>query len=186
MEADWSVEIGADLPMIVVPWASFIDLRLEPAAAYHLQEAVAIPALAQALTQLNQEPSAIFTSKCDFWPIGTSEIDPLEFAATPENAKHGIACYIDIIARDESLFTSFPAHEVLARSIVDELRGVELTQGRVELVIRPAIVDEHEGFAFTLYVAACGLTEDAARAIFKSALEAATPITMKQAATAGE
>jgi hypothetical protein len=186
MEADWSVEIGAGLPMIVVPWEGFVDLRVEPAAALQLPEVAAMPALAQALMQLNQESSPVFTSKCDFWTLTADEIDPLEFDATPENATQGIACYIDIISRHESRFASFPAHEALARTFVGELRKVELYQARVELVIRPLTVDKHEGFAFTLYVAACGPTEDAARTIFHKALESTATITMKKAATTGE
>jgi hypothetical protein len=186
MEADWSVEIGADLPTIAVPWEGFIDLRCDPSAAYKLPETKAVPALAQSLIRLNQESSPVFTSKCDFWQLSADEIDPLEFDAAQEDTKTGIACYIDIITRNQTLFTSFPLHEAWARTATDEMRKVPIRKARSELVIRPAIMHENEGYALSLYVASCGHTEAAAHSIFSSTLEAAATITMKQAATAGE
>lgn len=186
MEADWSVQIGAELPVIEVPWPGFVDLRLDPFAAHRLQEISASSLPEEVLLTLNQQSSPVFTSKCDFWRLARDEINSLEFDATEENAKSGTACYIDIIARSKSLFTSFLAHEAWARSAIDEMHRVRLLQAQAELVIRSSTVDEREGFAFTLYVASCGSTADAAYIVFRSALESAAAITMKQAAIAGE
>src|SRR5215813_14442400 len=74
VEADWSVEIGADLPLIAVPWEGFVDLRRDLAAAHELRETTAAPMLGEALIDLNQEASPVFTSKCDFWLLTADEI----------------------------------------------------------------------------------------------------------------
>ena len=186
MEADWSVEIGTDFPMIVVPWEGFVDLRRDPLLASALSETANLPSLAQSLIKLNLETSPVFSSKCDFWLLSADEIDPLEFGAEKEDAEQGIACYIDIIARSVPLFTSFPAHETWVRSATNKMRGIRMPQAHIDLVIRPSIVDERDGYALTLYVASCGATGDAAPAIFRAALEAVTAITMELAATVGE
>ncbi len=186
MEADWSVEIGPDLPMIVVPWEGFVDLRHDPSLASGFSETVNLPVLAQSLIRLNQENSQVLTSKCDLWLLSADEIDPLEFDAKKEDACQGVACYIDIIACLASLFASFSAHETWVRSATDKMRGIQMPQARIDLVIRPSIVDERDGYALTLYVASCGATGDAARAILRAALQAATTITMELAHTVGE
>lgn len=185
MEGDWAVEVGADLPAIVVPWEGFVELRHDPSLASGLPETAASPALEQALVRLNQSLSPVFTSKCDAWPLSGNEIDPLEFDAAREDAKHGIASYIDIIARRASLFMSFPAHEIWIRSAIDEVRQTQLRQARADLVVRMASVEGREGFAITLYVAACGATVNAAEHTFLIALETAATITMKHAANNG-
>ena len=78
MEADWSVEIGADLPRIVVPWDDvdagatdlrFVDLRKDPGAAARLAEVQGFPALERALVALNAAGFAGMTSKCDVFSI---------------------------------------------------------------------------------------------------------------------
>lgn len=186
MEADWSVEVGPDLPMIVVPWEGFVDLRRDPSLAFGLSEAANAPTLTQSLIRLNQENSLIFTSKCDLWLLSADEIDPLEFDAKNVDAREGIACYIDIIARRHSLFASFTAHETWVRSATNKMRGVRMPQTHADLVIRPSTVNERDGYALTLYVASCGATEDAAQAIFRATLEAATTITIELAPTMGE
>jgi hypothetical protein len=186
MEADWWVEVGADLPTIVVPWEGFVDLRRNPLLINKIEEAVITPELAQALTRLNQKSSPVFTSKCDFWLLSAEEIDPLEFDAEREEVEQGISCYIDIIVGNTQLFSSFQAHETWVRSVTQEIRQAKLRQARVEFVIRAANVAGCEGYAVTLYVASCGDTETVARSVFHTALETAVTITMKLAATTGE
>src|ERR1700756_5789853 len=81
MEADWSVEVGTDLPMIAVPWEGFVDLRRDPRLASSLIEVSSCSILAQSLIRLNQQDCPVFTSKCDHWLLSGEEIDPLEFDA---------------------------------------------------------------------------------------------------------
>jgi hypothetical protein len=186
MEADWSVEIGAELPVIAVPWEGFVDLRNTPSLANGIEETVTAPALAQALITLNAASSPVFTSKCDLWPLAPDDIDPLEFEARREEAQKGVACYIDIVARDAELFASFAAHEAWVRAATSELREIVLPQARAELVVRPSNIDHREGFAVTLFTAACAATVADAQSIFRTVLQTAITITMKQAAPAGE
>jgi hypothetical protein len=181
MEADWSVEIGADLPVIAVPWEGFIDLRRAPSLANSLEETATAPALAQALGTLNAATSPVFTSKCDLWLLTPDDIDPLEFGASREQAQQGIACYIDVVARDAGVFASFAAHEAWVRAATAELCAIELPQARLDYVVRASSVDDFEGFAVTLYAAACAVTEADVKSIFHDALETATAITIRQA-----
>jgi hypothetical protein len=186
MEADWSVEVGADLPTIDVPWEGFVDLRHDPSLVSSLDEAASSAILAQVLVMLNQRDSPVFTSKCDLWRLAEDEIDPLEFDAAREKAMVGIACYVDIIARRESLLMSFSAHETWARLATKKMRSIKMRRSRADLVVRPATTDESDGYGLTLYVASCGATENDALNGFPMALETAAAITMNLAATKGE
>ena len=187
MEADWSVEIGKDLPVIVAPWEGFVDLRHDAAAVNRIAEADGNPALIDALTKLNASGSPVFTSKCDFWTLTADEIDPFEFDATSEEAQGGIACYLDMLARDPLLYASFPLHESWVRSVTFALRECCQPQVRVEFVVRPAVTENTgEGYGITLYVWACAAREVSIKERFRAALQTATDITMKKAAPAGE
>lgn len=184
MEADWSVAIGGDLPVVVIPWEGFVDLRGNAEAIERVTEARDNQALAEALMALNWPSSPVFTAKCDLWPLAASDIDPFEFEAKSEDARQGIACYIDILARDPLLYASFAMHERWMRNAAGSLRSHPQSQARIELVLRPAVMaNEASGFAITLYVSACAANEIAAKDIWQSALQAATAITMREAAT---
>jgi hypothetical protein len=192
MEADWSVEIGSNLPVIAVPWEGFVDLRHNLAATEHIVEVADIPPLAEALTLLNAPASFVFTSKCDFWTITAEEIDPFEFDSASEEAQQGVACYIDILASDPRLYASFSMHEAWVRHASLALRQDRQPQSRADFVVRPSMHTDkastitREGFAITLYVSACGADEAAAKRIFRTALRTATAVTIKAAATTGE
>jgi hypothetical protein len=180
MEADWSVEIGADLPRIVVPWADeglcFVDLAgsADPAqliaqTTAQLAEQWSHAALAKALLALNAPNSTVFTSKCDAWPLQADEIDPLEFDANSP-ASTGSACYIDIIFRDSAAFGSFEWHETWLRRTTQHLRTLPLRSARIELVLRQAEVEAAEGFAITLYAMGCGADSNAANTAWSAAV----------------
>jgi hypothetical protein len=126
MEADWSVELAADDPVIAVPWATvktpeelrgassrvarFIDLRESPQALGEIldeiEEARERPALRATLAALNRAGSMLWTSKCDAWENG------------PRNGEDGIDSGIDAgihakidpwemdAAREEAIFTA--------------------------------------------------------------------------------
>ena len=184
MEADWSVEIGPELPEIHVPWEGFVDLRQTdlrqtPTELQAIAEAARFPALARALTTLNGPGCWVFTAKSDVWSMTDSEIDPYEFAALPENALCGAASYIDLLAHDETNFARFDFHECRARQIVQELRALDLSNGRVDLVIRAAVLDGLEGYGITLYAAGCGTDAAGARTSWESVLTATVLATIR-------
>ena len=186
MEADWAAEISPDLPCITVPWnisgsisgEGFIDLRHNSAAIDDIEEAATHPALREALLTLNSTASPLFTAKCDLWTLSQSEIDPDEFASSPENAQYGTASYIDVLCRDLSACASFEFHERWARRLTDLLRARDLSHGRVEIVLRPSLVDENSGFGLTLYAAGCGASPLDAHHSWQTVLSAAVAATI--------
>jgi hypothetical protein len=173
MEADWSVEVGADLPHIVVPWADdetglhFVDLRAQPEAASELTEAADHPALLEALHLLNSGGSAVFTSKCDLWGVPPEEVDPLELDLDPTRPLvPALACYVDVLVRDPDAFSNFALQEAWLRRLCHTLRQTPLRGVRADLVLRPAGCNGREGFAVTLYITAAGQSDADVRAAF--------------------
>ena len=191
MEADWSAEIGAGLPEIVLPWAGLIDLGGLGAAEIRSQvpEAADTPGLALALAQLNAAASPVRTSKCDVWTLGADEIDVYEFDTTVEEAQHGRAAYMDIVPQDLAVFASFTLTEEWARAFARALAVVPVSSARAEVVVRGARIEDTSGFALTLYAFGCGRDKEAAERAWSAALDAAATATMAtvpEAADAGE
>jgi hypothetical protein len=183
MLAEWSAECLAEDPILVVPWkdpdgrCAFVDLRANPYDFDAIPEAERFPPLMQALRALNATRSAVFTAKCDAWPVEGEELEQLRMNldAAPGDALRGFASYIDLVARARTLFTSFPQHEQLLRRLTRLAAGLEYPGASLECVIRPAFVDlegPRQGFAFSLYVKAVGFDQQAATHAWASALEA--------------
>lgn len=181
MDADWSVEIGPELPVIDGSWEGFVDLRSWPGAIGNVEEAREYPALRDALLTLNGAGSAVFTTKCDAWTIPGGEIDPDEFGAAGETARVGFASYIDVLEHDVARFQSFEFHEQRAREIAKALRSVDLRGARVDMVVRRAHLSETSGAGLTLYVAGCGKNDADALTAWQTALRAAIAATMSTA-----
>lgn len=181
MEADWSVEIGPELPEIDGAWDGFVDLRSFPGAVEDIDEVRLYPALRDALLRLNGAGSAIFTTKCDVWTIPGDEIDPDEFSASDESACVGLACYIDVLEHDAARLQSLEFQERRARRIAMPLRGVDLRDVRVDVVVRRAHLSESEGFGLTIYIAGCGNSDADAIRAWQAALRAAVAATISAA-----
>lgn len=184
MEADWAVEIGAELQRIEADWAGWVDLREQPQQVEILPETAGRRALREVLLLLNDQESLVFTTKCDWWELDPAEIDPLEFAAEREAVHAGLASYVDVIARDAEIFASFERHEAWVKSATQELRAVEGRRCRADLVVRAAQFEGRAGFGVTLYAAGCGADTGAAEAAWGEALRAAATATMRMAALA--
>lgn len=179
MEADWAAEVGPDLPRVDVPWAGYVDLRYTPGALMTTPEAVRSPALLTALGKLNGASSPVFTAKCDLWDLKPSEIDRYEFDADLEDTACGHASYIDVLQRDMKSLVSYPFHESWATSRVAELKKMDLPNGRIDLVIRPATAWGNDGYSVTIYVAGCGRDRAAAQRNWREVLAAAVLVTIK-------
>jgi hypothetical protein len=181
MEADWSVEVGPQLDRIDGDWDGLVDLRHDPATVAQVGEAVRYRPLAEALAALNAADSPLFTVKSDVWGLAENEIDADEFDARAGAAQAGMACYIDVIAREPGLYASFARHEAWAQAVVDRLRGCAVAQGRVDLVVRGARAGGEEGFGITLYAAGCGGDSAAAQTAWEAVLRAAVAATINEA-----
>jgi len=187
MEADWSVEIGADLPSITVPWSAdglaFLNLRqaLRESPAALLPEAQHYPALGRALAHLNSASSQVFTSKCDVFALAADDLDPFEMESTSANCNSGLACYIDLLRAGEAAFAPFAEQEAWLKRTTHALRATPSTQARAELVLRSAsIATNHgtprDGFGVTLYVTGCGRDPATAQSSWEQALARATDV----------
>jgi hypothetical protein len=182
MLSDWTVECGADDPVLVVPWSDpndpnrhFIDLRKNPYDLDWLEEATQHPPLLQALRALNAPRSPVFTAKCDVWQLPEEELDALrlELDLIPEDAPTGIASYIDLIWRERTVFVSFHHHEQIMHRLQRLAGPLPHAFATVECVLRPALVDlagPQEGFAISLYVKALGHDHPAAEQHWGDAL----------------
>lgn len=178
MEADWSVEVGPGLLCIEASWEGFVDLGSSPEKLASIEEARRHSAIRKALPWLNDAGSPVFTTKCDTWTLAQEEIDPDEFAATHETACAGFASYIDIVERDAARFASFEFHERRVRGLTATLRGLAMQHGRVDFVVRSAVLREQSGFGLTLYAAGCGATEADAYTAWQSVLASAVAATI--------
>jgi hypothetical protein len=181
VEADWAVEIGSSVARIDADWAGRVDLRERPEALAAIAEAAGYPALQDALLLLNSAASPVFTSKCDVWLLTPEEIDPLEFEADAETSVIGIACYVDVIAREAERFASFDRHVAWVREAASQLRAMHVGNGRCDLVVRAATWQGREGFGLTVYAAGCGADTQDAETAWGAILQAAVTVTMRLA-----
>jgi hypothetical protein len=174
MLAEWSVECGADDPVLVVPWSAeederlsatlgphFIDLRENPYDLDQIPETEQHPPLLQALRALNANRSPVFTAKCDAWAMDADELKALhgELAPEAEDLTHGFMSYIDVLWRERGVFVSMHQHEQLLHRLARHAEPLALPWAALECVLRPAVVDltgPQEGFALTVYVKALG------------------------------
>jgi hypothetical protein len=184
MEADWSVELLTDDPVIVVPWAAarddsrkceFVDLRLGGNVVDEIEEARNVPELRTALLLLNSTVSPLWTTKCDTWESDI-RMDPYEMDAAPADTSFSFGSYIDLLAKDRILQASFDRQEQWVRAITETLRAVEARAARMELVLRRAQVDHASGYGVSWFVAGCGATAQRARQAWSEALGLALPV----------
>jgi hypothetical protein len=191
MEADWSVALAADDPVIAVPWASsagdtrkchFVDLRLGEHLIDEIEEARSRPALRSALLLLNSAESQLLTVKCDAWSSSAAEgaepFDGYEMEAEPGETSFGAGCYVDLLPRDFALLSSFEGQERWIRVAVKALRAIPANAARVELVLRHAQIEGTQGFGVTWFVEGCGGTAPRAADAWTRALNLALPVIM--------
>lgn len=160
MEADWEFDICGDAPVIEAHWPGFVSLRKEPWRVDEIAETRMLPGLTAALLRLNEAGSPVWTCKTDvFVP---DAIDPDELAATNDEAKVVIACYIDILPRSEQGWNLPSNAEQDCRKLCARLREVSLHCCRIDMVIRRARIGSRSAdgneLGATVYLTACGRT----------------------------
>ena len=171
MEADWEFEIGGDAPIIDAAWSGFVDLRISPARVDEIAEVAQFSGLRDALLRLNRPRSPVWTAKCDVWQ--PDEFDPDELNAKPEQAKHALACYLDLLPRSNQQWTLSHMVAQSCDAWRTHLRGVSLSNCRADFVIRRAwITPDLQDTGITAYLSACGPDLAAAHRALSAALAA--------------
>ena len=186
MDADWSVELGADDPVLEFPWSSAdgtqrsVDLSQHPEAIATLPEVTEYPELARVLVALNGTLSPWLTAKCDVW------IDKdLGEAEEIYDAHLKVCSYLDLVRRNKTERGSFKKHEEWVKSAALGLQALGTDAAiACEFIVRRCWYrsdsrpdDEPEpGLYVTLYVFGYGDDEPCARAMWAGGLTLATDI----------
>ncbi len=182
MDADFSVELGADDDALEFPWASpdgelrYYDLKHQPDLLLYIREAIDYPELSRYLAAVNSERSVVLTAKCDVWTE-----DELSEAEAIYEAKTKLGCYVDHLFAgtgdgvNEMRF-DFERHERVAERLVELLGRVPPISAAVEVIIRRCYyhLDDdpvRPGFYMTIYVFGYGVDVADARKRWGIALD---------------
>lgn len=136
MQADYSVELGADAPALEIPWRSndphvrYYDLKKHPEMVQKIPEAAAYPELGAFLSRINVAEFPLATAKCDAWL--SSEVSPEEEIFGDRK----FVSYVDLVFLDESERCSFAKHESFAKELCRLLSQAPEIAATVELIIR--------------------------------------------------
>jgi hypothetical protein len=167
MDADFSVELGREDPVLDFPWTdpdgklAYFNLKRQPEMLGRLEEARRFTELAEFLRAVNSAMSAVESAKCDAW--ATEELSAEEEIF---GASHKFASYVDLVFSSADHRESFPFHERFAKRLVELLWQTPETPSVAEVCVRRGYYAEEgktrEGFYFTVYVNGYG--DDEARA----------------------
>jgi len=168
MDADFSVELGGEDPVLDYPWTDasgrlvYFDLKRHPELLAQVEEAKDLPELAEFLRVVNSARSVVESAKCDVW--GTRELTSEEEVFV---ASHKFASYVDLILSQIDQRQSFPQHESFAKRLVALLRRAPEMSSSAEVCLRRCFFGEgsgtSEGYYFTVYVNGYGNEEATAR-----------------------
>lgn len=168
MDADWSVELGADDPTLAVPWSSpdsslrYYDLRQRPDLLLYIDEASQYPELGEFLASVNSKNSRLQSAKCDAW-TSTELTEAEQIYGVPLK----FCSYVDLFFAGAEFRADMPFHERFAAKLTELLHRAPQISAAAEFILRRAHfedgADVHEGFYFTFELAAYGDDEDDAR-----------------------
>jgi len=168
MDADFSIELGADDPVLDFPWTDatgklvFVDLKRHPESIASIEEAQKFPELRECLRTLNRPTSLLETAKCDAW--AATELSPEEEIY---RASHKFASYVDLVFSEIDARLSLSHHQNFVKKLVDLLRRAPEIPSSAEVCVRRCFFGEasvvQDGFYFTLYVSGYGNDEARAR-----------------------
>jgi hypothetical protein len=168
MDADFSIELGREDPVLDFPWTdpagklAYVDAKRCPELIASIEEAEKFPELGEFLLVTNSARSIVETAKCDAWP--TTELSAVEDVY---DASHKFASYVDVVFSEIDARLSFSAHEQFARKLVELLRRVPDTPSAAEVCVRRCYFGEQDGvrkgFYCTLYVSGYGNDDASAR-----------------------
>ena len=161
MDADFSVELGHDDPVLDFPWEdptgrlAYFDLKRQPELISHIEEAKQFPELAEFLRTVNSARSLVESAKCDAW--STTDLSAEEDIF---DASHKFAAYVDLVLSSNEDRSSLPRHEEFGKRLVALLKRVPEMPASVEVCLRRCFFEEasqaREGFYFTIYISGYG------------------------------
>jgi len=168
MQADWSVELGADDDRLEMPWASpdgstrYFDLKRQPELLLQVEEAHHNHELGEFLVGTNSEHSVLETAKCDTWLSNELSDEEAIYQAVWK-----FGSYVDLLFTDEELRFSFGDHERFADAACKLLSRAPEISAAGEFIIRRcayhAGAESKDGFYITFYLFGYGADEDEAR-----------------------
>jgi hypothetical protein len=178
MDADFSIELGHDDPVLDLPWTDptgqfwYVDLKRHPELLSSIAEAKTFSELAEFLRLVNSPRSLVETAKCDAWAS-------TELSAEEEihDASHKFASYVDVVFTENAARLSLATHEQFARKLVALLQRAPETPSSVEVCVRRCFFatneegEVREGCYCTLYVSGYGNDEASARLSWEVALK---------------
>ena len=183
MQVEFSVELGADDPVLEMPWShggrclQFYDLRRHPELVLQIPEAAANPPLEKFLLEVNSR-SIFYTAKCDVW------ISRLKWKDANEEEKYGkwrCGSYVDLVLANpkegfSDLRRAFTEHAELVEKIMDEVADWTLFSAAVQFALRWCRFHRESGdelgFFVTVYIFGLGQTKAGARRVWVEALKA--------------
>jgi hypothetical protein len=178
MNADFSVELGRDDPMLDFPWTdpsgrlAYFDLKRQPELIAQIEEAEKFPELGEFLRTLNSARSMVESAKCDVWT--TTELSAEEDLF---DASRKFVSYVDLVFSTIDLRLSFASHENFARRLTELLRRAPEMPAAIEICVRRCFFENaggtREGFYFTVYISGYGNDDDSARRSWGVALKLA-------------
>ncbi|MFY9562275.1 MAG: hypothetical protein WAQ52_18745 [Terriglobales bacterium] len=168
MDADFSIELGRDDPVLDFPWndpdgrLAYVDLKRHPELLARIEEAKQFPELAEFLRAINSPVSMVESAKCDAWFT-----DKLSAEEDIFGASHKFASYVDLVFSRPEERESFPFHELFAKKLVELLRRTPETPSAAELNVRRCYfhsdAEPGKGFYCSVYVSGYGDDETRAR-----------------------
>ena len=168
MDADFSVELGADDETLTVPWRSadgrlrYYDLKRQPEMLLYVSEASHYRELGEFLVRVNGPISRLESAKCDAW--FTRELAEEEEIY---GAGGKFVSYVDLFFSEEERRFSFQQHEELVRRLATLLGRAPQISAAAEFIVRRCSYETQnqtvQGFSITFYLSGYGDDESEAR-----------------------
>jgi hypothetical protein len=178
MDADFSIELGSDDPVLDFPWRDeagnlfYVDIKRHPGHVDQIEEAQKFHEIKSFLCLVNSSRTSVETAKCDAW--STKELSEEEEVY---DASCKFESYVDIVFADsaETLSSPMPSkrrfafsdHEQFAVKLVELLHRAPDIPSTAEACVRRCFFENgnkvQEGFYLTVYVRGYGGDEAEAR-----------------------
>jgi hypothetical protein len=161
MDADFSVELGREDPVLDFPWkdpagrVAYVDLKWHPELMPLIAEVQEFPELGEFLRALNSQLSLLQTAKCDAWATTELSVEEEIYDASTK-----FASYVDVVFSDINVRLSLSGHEQFARKLVELLERAPEIPAAAEVCVRRGYFEwvggVREGCYCTLYASGYG------------------------------